>query len=1485
MKTFHFNQFFKKQFLIVLMLFTTILILPAYAQVEGIIFDDTVTKAKSFYENNTDGMTVRGMVEPDALTFNSFIGENAGDNFGGSVSFAGDLNGDGYDDIVIAAPYYDIVQSEGKVYIFFGGPSMDYIPDLTIIGENQDDQFGICVASAGDVNGDGYGDIIVGATGYDYEGINQVGKAYIFFGGESMDTTPDVTMLGEFSNGNFGSSLASAGDVNGDGINDIIIGSRLALAGDYGRAYLYFGSTTLSGTISPDKIWTGESADDYFGQSVSSAGDVNGDGFGDIIIGADHDDDVAVNAGAAYIYFGGAGSTAGTDSLKLTGEAYSNWYGNSVSGAGDVNGDGYSDVIVGAYNYNNTSPNSQGRAYIYYGGSSMDVIADLIMDGENENDEFGYSVAGGRDINGDGFSDFIVGARFWTNEISHNKGRVYVYYGGIGADNIPDIVLDQESEGGLYFGTSISSVGDVNADGFSDILIGAPLFSSQKGKAFLYKFSATGLTVPSLVITGDSFDEFGTSVSEAGDLNGDGYDDFIVGAPFYNSSGAAYVFFGGDIINSVPGLILTEGITNEQFGFSVSGAGDINGDGYDDVLVGAPDSDYGATGAGRVFIYLGGDPMNDVMDAFIYGTAVDLELGIDVSAAGDINDDGFDDYIIGAQGFSSNTGAAYIFEGSDPLNLTPIISLFGEAINDDFGISVSGAGDLNGDGYSDVVVGASGNDFGGSSAGRAYIYFGGIIMDDLADVVTTGEAEGNNFGTSVSRAGDVNNDGFNDVIIGAEYNDDGGHLAGKSYIFLGGLAMDNIPDVTFTGESPEAYFGNSVDCAGDINGDGFDDIIIGAKWNDEVGMNAGKSYVYFGSTSMDNDVDLVMKAESLGELFGTSVSTIGDYNNDDLDDFVIGAPGAVTYSGKAYLYLSSFPPVSPNLVFVKDVPYDQGGYVQLKWARSGYDVPGISKITQYLIQRSFPPSEAGFFWETIGALPATHELFYSYVASTPNDSMTNNGGTFYFRITAQTASPEEYWRSNIMYGHSVDNLAPLPPVSFYALKQGDDVKLGWQQNTETDFKDYVLYRVNDPLANLDTLEIFAIVSDTTYLDTNPLSGNAYYFLRAQDIHNNLSPAVQDSITDQTTFTLSVIVSNGWNMVSIPGINPEGMDVGNWWPDLIGQVFKFLPGFGYSPVTTTSTTEGYWLKNDGPTVYNFPAIEIVTHDPIAVSGGWNLIGGYEDVVDVNTLITNPEGQLVLPIYEYVAGSGYAAATTLDPGYGYWVKVTANCNIIIPDVVTKAGSGELPAYFKKDWGKIKITDAAGNNFALYGVDGEVNLDNYELPPLPPTGVFDIRYRSGRVAEHINSSGQTIEMRGVAYPVTVRVEGMDVTLRDITGREVNAKLKSGEEVVIRDQRIEKLIVEAEAIPTVYALEQNYPNPFNPSTVIEFSLPEDVEQVKLSIYNALGEKLAELVNGSLTAGKYSYMWNAQNVATGMYIYELRTDKYVSVKKMILLR
>jgi hypothetical protein len=312
-----------------------------------------------------------------------------------------------------------------------------------------------------------------------------------------------------------------------------------------------------------------------------------------------------------------------------------------------------------------------------------------------------------------------------------------------------------------------------------------------------------------------------------------------------------------------------------------------------------------------------------------------------------------------------------------------------------------------------------------------------------------------------------------------------------------------------------------------------------------------------------------------------------------------------------------------------------------------------------------------------------------------------------------------------------------------------------------------------------------------------------------------------------------------------------------------------------------------MKHSGARTYDtgdeWPTegIQIVAHNPINGLAGWNLISGYEESIPAASIITTPPGLQSGPIYKF--SGGYQIAATIEPGYGYWMKLMEAGQIILTGSLEKTGKEEQ--WFSEDWGKITITDNANRKFTLYAISGDVDLDQYTLPPLPPAGSFDIRFSSGRIAEDISSSVQTIDMRGVTYPLTVRSEGMDMRLMDETGKTVNVNLRSGEEVVISDATIQKLMVSGETIPTVYALEQNYPNPFNPSTLIEFSLPEDVGNVKLSIYNALGEKVAELVNTSLTAGRYSYQWNAQNVATGMYIYELRTEKFVSVKKMVLMK
>ena len=381
------------------------------------------------------------------------------------------------------------------------------------------------------------------------------------------------------------------------------------------------------------------------------------------------------------------------------------------------------------------------------------------------------------------------------------------------------------------------------------------------------------------------------------------------------------------------------------------------------------------------------------------------------------------------------------------------------------------------------------------------------------------------------------------------------------------------------------------------------------------------------------------------------------------------------------------------------------------------------------------------------------------------------------------------------------------------------------------------------------------------------------------------------IMPTTTFQLSVSVANGWNMVSIPGLNTPDQNVNTWWAfrDPGASVFKYAGG--YQPITDATPGLGYWMKHTGALTYNtgeeWPAggIQSVAHTPLTGASGWNLIGGYELSVGTVGVTTNPPGLQSGPIYKY--SGGYAVATTLDPGYGYWMKLTAAGQIIIPETMAKRT--EPVEYFPEDWGRIILTDATGVNYTLYAVKGEVDLSQYELPPAPMEGMYDFRFSSGRIAEDLNSGVKTIEMSGVVYPLTVMAEGMDIRLMDETGKTINVNLKSGEDVVISDASVMKLMVTGEWIPAVYALEQNYPNPFNPSTTIKFSLAAE-SKVNLKVFNTLGQEVAELLNGNMIGGTQSLNFDATKLSSGVYLYRIVANgidgtNFISVKKMILIK
>ena len=290
-------------------------------------------------------------------------------------------------------------------------PSLLYQKD----GATAGDRLGYPVSGAGYVNGDGYADFIIGAPYADPSGKAYAGSAYVYSGADgSVLYQKDGTAAADM----FGRSLSGAGDVNGDGYADFIIGAAAADPSsktNAGSAYVYSGA---DGSLLYRK--DGEAANDSLGGSVSGAGDLNGDGYADFIIGAAvADPSSKANAGSAYVYSGADGSLL----YQKDGAAVGNMFGISVSGAGDLNGDGYADFIVGA----STAPSSKsnaGSAYIYSGADGTLLYQ---KDGEAANDNLGTSVSGAGDLNGDGYADFIVGAAGSDPGSKSDAGSAYVY--------------------------------------------------------------------------------------------------------------------------------------------------------------------------------------------------------------------------------------------------------------------------------------------------------------------------------------------------------------------------------------------------------------------------------------------------------------------------------------------------------------------------------------------------------------------------------------------------------------------------------------------------------------------------------------------------------------------------------------------------------------------------------------------------------------------------------------------------------------------------------------------------------------------------------------------------------------------------------------------------------------------------------------------------------------------------------------------------
>ena len=973
-----------------------------------------------------------------------------GDLFGSSVASLGDLDGNGVTDLAVGASYDDTEGfNRGAVYVQFMNSNGTVQSSVKIAsGTNggptleDADQFGISVASLGDLDGDGVIDLAVGADCDDTNGGNR-GAVHVLLL-NANGTVKSTVKIARGMNGGptlentdiFGVSMASLGDLDGDGVTDLAVGAYFDDTGGYNRGAVHVLLLNANGTVKSstkiaDQLNGGPSLADgvNFGVSMASVGDLDGDGVTDLAVGAFRDDTGGLDRGAVYVLLLNSNGTA-KSSMKIADQLNGgptlmnvDHFGTCMASLGDLDGDGVTDLAVGAFG-DQTGGLYRGAMHVLLLNSNGTVkgsvkIADQLNGGPTlaNHDYFGWSVASLGDLDGDGVTDLAVGA-IGEDTVGSRSGAVHVLFlnpltvtdygdapdigAGTGTGDYQTLLANggpshdiTTTETTLFLGTRVD--GEVNAtpnikangddittlpDDEDGLIEPAQDLVLTVGSAPAVRVRATNMTGSLATLYGwidvnrdgvfDNATER-TSLAVPSGTNSDTFTLTFPTIPVSTAAGATYARFrlstdvaaanstgaamGGEVEDYAATITLRSNGTvdsaktvkiasdtnggpildiehyHDYFGFSVTSLGDLDGNGVTDFAVGAYNDDTGGTNRGAVYVQFMN--ANGTVQSFVKiasgtnggPTLSDSDVfGLSVASLGDLDGDGVTDLAVGAEdddtGGTARGAVHVLFLNSNGTVKSSVKIASGTnggptlANGDYFGNSVASLGDLDGDGVTDMAVGAWFDDTGSANSNRGAVHVlllnsNGTVKSSvkIADSTNGGPTllDGDLFGRSVASLGDLDGDGVTDLAVGASNDDTAGANTNRGAVHVlflnsNGTVKSSVKIASGTNGGPTLangdYFGSSVASLGDLDGDGVTDLAVGAERDDTGGPGSDRGAVHVLLLNSTGTVKSSVKLASdtngaptlaYDDWFGGSVASLGDLDRDGVTDLAVGA--------------------------------------------------------------------------------------------------------------------------------------------------------------------------------------------------------------------------------------------------------------------------------------------------------------------------------------------------------------------------------------------------------------------------------------------------------------------------------------------------------------------------------------------------------------------------------------------------------------------